>query len=987
MMKPLIHNEGRVIMENYRISFRFRYLVHIVTLFALHHSTISLFSLLYSIEYMHSLNNSTFVVGLRRKLPLSIIKSSNIHFSQRLLQVSTNLVLALLSLMLLCILLSGDVHTNPGPNGSNAGTASSPESSFSSRTSSIDLSSHISFIHYNVQSVHSKLDHLYTELHEFDIIALSETWLSQATSDSDLHFTSFHPPERKDRTFNNYGGVLLYVKDNLFYRRRLDLEIINIECIWIELKFHSKTVLFGLFYRPPNTNALEHSNILDSIHLAIDSGIDNIIITGDFNLNTNNQQSLNKVESICRDFSLTQTISDPTHFTESSESILDLIFTSNDDLILHSGVCDPFLQQDIRYHCPIFGLLNLKSKPRSTTSRHIWLFDKGNYNLLRSKAANFNWNSLKSINLNHFANNINDTILSIASTCIPNRNVTIRFHEPSWITSQIKQMIRKRKRAYRRAKSRNNDTDWSKFRKIRNEVTKLIKETKLSYQNRQIQKLKLNSKCTKQWWSCLKSFIKPSTSTGIPPLLDNDNIISDNTLKANLLNDFFISQTCLTEPSDPNFPSYPTLPYPPLQHIKVTPTEVHDVLKCLNVGKASGPSGINNRILRELSSELSFPLSELFNSSLSTGHFPDHWKEANVSPLFKSGDPSNVKNYRPISLLDTIGKAFEKIVFKHLFNYIRDNNILTPLQSGFIPGDTTVNQLVYLLNMFSHAVDSGKEVRVVFCDISKAFDRVWHKGLLFKLKSIGISGSLLSWFSSYLSLRKQRVVLPGAHSDWKTVSAGVPQGSILGPLLFLIYINDIVTDINANIRLFADDTGLSIIVENPILAANTLNSDLNTISAWARQWLVAYNPSKTKSLIISRKTQKQTHPPLSMFDEEIAEVENHKHLGVFLSNNLRWSHHIDYILSKAYHRINMLRKLKYTLDRRSLETIYISFIRPILEYSDVLFDNCTVHETNELEKVQYEAARIVTGTNKLISIEKLMLEVKWETLQCRRKKT
>jgi hypothetical protein len=529
--------------------------------------------------------------------------------------------------------------------------------------------------------------------------------------------------------------------------------------------------------------------------------------------------------------------------------------------------------------------------------------------------------------------------------------------------------------------------DWQTFRTLRNKVTKLIKESKVAHQNQQVQKLQHNSKCSKQWWSCLKSFIKPSNSScSIPPLSDNDKVFTDNFHKANLLNDYFVSQTLLTEPSNPTFPNIPSLSHPPLQQVIITPTDVHDVLKNLNVSKASGPSGINNRILRELSVELSIPLSELFNTSLSIGHFPELWKQANVSPLFKSGDPSLAKNYRPISLLDTIGKVFEKILFKYIFNYVREHNLLSPLQSGFIPGDTTVNQLVYLLNMFSQAVDSGKEVRVVFCDISKAFDRVWHKGLLFKLKSIGISGSLLSWFSSYLSARRQRVTLPGAQSEWKSVSAGVPQGSILGPLLFLIYINDIVTDINANIRLFADDTGLSIIVENPVIAANTLNSDLDTISRWARQWLVAYNPSKTKSLIISRKSQKQIHPPLYMFNEEITEVEHHKHLGVFLSHNLRWSHHVDYILSKAYSRINILRKLKYTLDRHSLETIYISFIRPVLEYSDVLFDNCTIHEMNELEKIQYEAARIVTGTNKLISIEKLMSEVKWDTLQNRRKK-
>ena len=174
---------------------------------------------------------------------------------------------------------------------------------------------------------------------------------------------------------------------------------------------------------------------------------------------------------------------------------------------------------------------------------------------------------------------------------------------------------------------------------------------------------------------------------------------------------------------------------------------------------------------------------------------------------------------------------FERVVFKHLYNHLNENQILTPLQSGFIPGDSTINQFTYLYNFFAQALDSGKEVRVVFCDISKAFDRVWHEGLLLKLEAAGISGNLLLWFRSYLTDRKQRVVHPGAEPEWTYIRAGVPQGSILGPLLFLLFINDIVDEIGCHIRLFADDTSLYITVENPDMAAELLNID--KIMKWA----------------------------------------------------------------------------------------------------------------------------------------------------------
>ena len=388
--------------------------------------------------------------------------------------------------------------------------------------------------------------------------------------------------------------------------------------------------------------------------------------------------------------------------------------------------------------------------------------------------------------------------------------------------------------------------------------------------------------------------------------------------------------------------------------------------------------------MKELSHELSSPLCSLFNKSLSLGKFPSPYKNANVTPSHKKGDLSLVSNYRPISLLNSAAKLFEKLVFKYLYNHLQDNNIISSLQSGFIPGDSTVNQLAYLYHMFTEALDVGKEVWTVFCDISKAFDRVWHEGLIYKLKAAGVSGDVLRWFQSYLSGRRQRVVLPGSFSEWVYIKAGVTQGSILGPLLFLLYINDIVKNIGSNIRLFADDTSLFIIVDNPATAAICLNSDFEKLSRWAAIWLVTFNPSKNKSLLISRKINKPIHPPLYMQNVQIQEVSSHKHLGLYFSNDCSWHQHIDYIKQKAWFRIHIMRKLKFKLDRKSLETIYLTFIRPLLEYGDVIWDNCTQYEKNELDKIQNEAARITTGTTKLVSLDNLYKEVGWQTLHRRR---
>lgn len=219
-----------------------------------------------------------------------------------------------------------------------------------------------------------------------------------------------------------------------------------------------------------------------------------------------------------------------------------------------------------------------------------------------------------------------------------------------------------------------------------------------------------------------------------------------------------------------------------------------------------------------------------------------------------------------------------------------------------------------------------RKSRAIFCDISKGFDRVWHKGLLFKVQNVGISGCLLQWFSSYLSGRKQRVVIPNASSDWANIQAGVPQGSILGPLLFLLYINNIVVNIKTNVRLFADDTSLNLIVEDPNETTTILNNDLETIYKWADTWLVKFNPFKSVSFLLSRKNSANIHQPLVMNNEYIKEVTHHKHLGLFLSNDGTWHEHIDYITSKAWQRVNIMRKLKFLLDRESLQIIYTSLI-------------------------------------------------------------
>ena len=301
---------------------------------------------------------------------------------------------------------------------------------------------------------------------------------------------------------------MIFVKDCLHYKRRVDLESRNIESIWVELTNNHKRILFGLFYRPPNSDSKYFSDIEDSVALAVDSpGISEIIITGDFNLNVLHPQTARKINSVCTEFSFYQSISQPTHFTENSSSLIDILLVNNKNYLIVSGVGDPFLNQEIRYHCPIYGIFKF-SKPKFVSfTRHIWNYDQGNYDLLRNKATSFDWDYVRDNDTNIYANNINTTVTSIAKECIPNRCINVKPSEPPWINLTIKRHIRKRKRAYRKAKRTNSDSDWKKFKSLRNKIVLNIRESEKSFYDKIAAKLTSETLSSKDWWSTLKTLL------------------------------------------------------------------------------------------------------------------------------------------------------------------------------------------------------------------------------------------------------------------------------------------------------------------------------------------------------------------------------------------------------------------------------------------------------------------------------------------------
>ena len=389
-----------------------------------------------------------------------------------------------------------------------------------------------------------------------------------------------------------------------------------------------------------------------------------------------------------------------------------------------------------------------------------------------------------------------EIFLNIMSNLIPNEIKRFVPRDPPWINKPLKTMLNRKNRLFKNYKKhRYKEDDKVRLELFRIECQKAVETAKLMGN-------KVNNPSTSQksYWKIINRVMNKCRALKIPPLLINNRFILDCREKAKLFNDFF-SKQCKPIINSSVLPNFIFLTDQRIDQLTIGNDDIIALIRNINPNKATGSDGISGQMLLLCDDSVILPLKIIFRNIQSTSIYPDIWKLANVTPIFKKGDKQLIKNYRPISLLPICGKMFEKIIFNNLYSYLNGNNLITKNQSGFRPGDSTTNQLLYLVNEIHQAFENPKslEVRAIFLDISKAFDKVWHDGLIFKLKQNGVSGSLLMFFQNYLNNRKQSVVLNGSHSSYSQVESGVPQGSVLGPLLFLIYINDLERNIKSNI--------------------------------------------------------------------------------------------------------------------------------------------------------------------------------------------
>ena len=452
-----------------------------------------------------------------------------------------------------------------------------------------------------------------------------------------------------------------------------------------------------------------------------------------------------------------------------------------------------------------------------------------------------------------------------------------------------------------------------------------------------------------------------------------------------MLNDTF--QSVFTPvPMDSYLPRDTCSPYPDMPDITISAEGIKKLLDNINPSKAGGPDGLRPRVLKELAIPISPILQKIFSESLCQCAVPDDWKLAMITPVYKKGDRDCPGNYRPISLTCICSKLLVHIVTSELTTYFTEHNILYHLQHGFRHGRSCESQLLELTSTLQANVNARAQTDLIIMDFSKAFDKVCHKKLISKLDFYGVRGNTLQWISCFLEGRQQCVVLEGTQSSYLDGFSGVPQGSVIGPTLFLVYINDLPEYVNSTVHLFADDTVMYLTI-NSDEQCTQLQADLNRLEEWEREWLMAFNPEKCEVLRISRK-KTVIYFDYILHGKILRSVKSAKYLGVELSHNLKWNAQIGKATAKANCTLGFLKRNLRVKSCALKQQAYFSLVRPQLEYCSSIWDPRQGIENNgsyRLEMVQRRAARwTLCRYHPTASVSDMLQELGWRSLLQRR---
>jgi hypothetical protein len=782
-------------------------------------------------------------------------------------------------------------------------------------------------------------------------------------------------------------GVLVYVDECL------DSKIINIESqfeeiVTVQINGLEDKIILGNFYRSPNSNSENDNHMYKLIKDICELERCKVVLLGDFNFpdidweisEGKERSSINFIQEI-RDNFLIQNVKECTRARgEDTPHLLDLVL-SNDNIIEEIVFLSPLGKSD---HCVMEVKCEWQKKlsPQSTRSN----FNKGDYERFRLYLKSQHWFNMLNVykgDIEGMWNVFKEIVLKGMELFIPKVNNFANFKKPFWkmpLSQEVRQCIKDKNNLWKKYIATRDNAIHEQYKRTRNYVRNHTRDLFKKEQNKIARECKLNPK---KFWKYVNSKTRYRNSIGDLVSINDqgkEEKISDNQEKANILCDYFSS--VFNKKSEITEVNILDKDVQQLNQIEIGEEDIIKRLNKLNVYKSPGPDLLHPRVLKEVRNEIAYPLKLIFECSLKTTSLPNDWKSGNITPIYKKGKKCNVSNYRPVSITSIVCKVLESIIRDSVIKHLHDNNLFSKKQYGFIKGRSTVSQLLSLLDEWTEALEQGGQIDVIYTDLEKAFDKVPHNQLLRKLKSYNLNDQIINWVKSFLTDRRQRVRISESFSKWEKVLSGIPQGSILGPLLFIIYINDLEEScsLNSNVALYADDTKLYKYIQNENDAIK-LQEDLNSVCVWIKKWLLSLNIDKCKVISYGRKA------PISynyrIDDCNLEKINEIKDLGVIFDSKLKFSAHINEKVNKAFSVLGIInRNFKY-MEKNTFILLYKSMVRPHLEYANLVWSPYRKEEINKLERVQRRATKLVCSLKKL-SYEERLKKLNLPTLSFRR---
>lgn len=862
--------------------------------------------------------------------------------------------------------------------------------------------SKFSILHLNIRSANKNFDQflLFFQIHKIDcdVIALTEAWLDE--KDGSTYTIPDYTTYYKHSTQNKCDGILLFIKNGKHFNPQIEImEITGATGILVKLKVNNETTEIGAIYRSPSQR--EPQNFIDSIRDYFESrgNAQNAtqILVGDFNIDLmpNSQERIkeNYTTSMSA-VGLTNVINKPTRVTETTKTCLDHIFINKTNnivsYIIPTTITDHYVT-----------MLKLKdTNPKHIPTLRKKTYTKTNIEQFKIKIAEQNWTHILECNtIETVTKEFIETIRLKINECTVTKNISSnrRFIKP-WMTSAILNSIRKRDKMAKLLINEPFNTQLrERYKTYRNKLTEIIRKRKTDYFR---DKFIENKHDAKSMWKV----IKQATDENMPKheditLLDEtQNPIIDKIQISNIFNQYFINV-------GPNLQATieinSTRTHQKLnnQSIFLTRTTTAEVIKLmqeLKTGSANGPDNIPARLIKEVASDIAPVLSHLINLCFEQSKFPSEFKNAITIPIYKNGDKTSPGNYRPISLISHISKIIEKAIKVRVMEFLEHTQFFSKKQFGFRKQKSTQDAVYHTCSEIYASLDRCEKVLALFLDLKKVFDTIPHLKLLEKLENAGIRGTALDLFKDYLFQRKQRVNVAGLCGNNGDVVCGIPQGTVLGPLLFLIYINDFCEmDLEGSLAGFADDVSIVVRGKDWNEVESKTNNILKQVKNWLDEHKLALNTEKTKLITfgLAKKSLPVSDLKIVMHKQictnqtvdiattrtscncpKIGSVNCMNYLGVIIDKNLKWDEHINQLTKKTRRTFYKFLRLRQIVDLKTMKMVYAAFTQSILQYCILIWGGARKKYINKLFLAQKSVLKIILKRNRRYPTEMVLSE-------------